>query len=101
MDLFKFFDVNCAGSISEYDLELGLREFRVTASKKEIDLFFRHFDVDCDKRLKFTEFSSALTPKQSEYSAVLHNRNPQFSGAQRAPLHLDVVRRKVSLVLES
>lgn len=63
MDLFKFFDVNCSGSISEYDFELGLREFRVQASKKEIDLFFKHFDVDLDKRLKFTEFSAALTPK--------------------------------------
>ncbi len=76
MDLFKFFDVNCTGSISEHDLELGLREFRVSTSAKDIALFFRHFDVDCDKRLKFTEFIAALTPKQSEYSAVLHNRTP-------------------------
>lgn len=84
MDVFKFFDRRGTGAVSQEDLEVGLHELRVQARPDELALLLAHFDVDGDRRLKFTEFSGALTPRQSEYSAVLHNRNPQFAG--RAPL---------------
>ena len=76
MDFFKFFDRNCKGSVSKYDLETGLAELKVYPSAKEINLFFKRHDIDMDEKLKFTEFSLAFTPKQSQYSAVLHDRNP-------------------------
>jgi len=76
LDFFRTFDQANCGSVSVKDLEAGLIRYGIYPNREELSLFFRKIDTDNDGLLRFTDFADAFTPKQKEYSNLLHNRTP-------------------------
>jgi Ca2+-binding EF-hand superfamily protein len=62
-DAFRMFDKYSLGDITKLDFEEGLKKVGLYAiSKKEIDLFFKRYDIDGDYKLKQNEFALAFKP---------------------------------------
>lgn len=62
-DAFRLFDHYSLGDITKLDFESSLKKVGLYAvSNREIDLFFKRYDVDGDYKLKQQEFTSALKP---------------------------------------
>ena len=76
LDFFRTFDTANCGSVSVKDLEAGLIRYGIYPNREELSLFFRKIDLDNDGLLRFSDFADAFTPKQKEYSNLLHNRTP-------------------------
>lgn len=76
LDFFRTFDTLGVGAVSTIELEEGMRKYGVYANREELYLFIRKYDSDKDGKLRFSDFSEAFTPKQSEYSSLLNGREP-------------------------
>lgn len=68
LDAFKTFDVNSRGAISMIELTTGLFELKVSHTQSELQSFFKYFDVDNSKLIKFSDFSKAFLPTSREQS---------------------------------
>lgn len=76
LDFFRVFDSENKGAINFNEFEDGLKHFALYANREELHLLVRKFDKDKDGRLRFSDFAEIVTPKQSDYSNLLHNRTP-------------------------
>jgi len=76
LDFFRLFDLEGRGSISSSELADGMKKFGIYPNKEELYLLLRRFDKDNDGKLKFSDFTEALTCKQQEYANLLNNRIP-------------------------
>jgi len=76
LDFFRTFDTISRTSISCKDFEVGMVKYGVYPNKEDLALLFKKMDVDDDGLLRFSDFAETFTPKQKEYSNLLHNRTP-------------------------
>ena len=76
LDFFRTFDIEGKSSVNANELEEGMRRYGVFPNREELQLFLRRVDRDCDSKLRFSDFADCFSPKQNEYSSLLHNRTP-------------------------
>jgi len=79
LDAFRIFDKTIAGEIHKQDLEDGFKKLGVyLVNKKELDLFFKRYDRNCDYKLRYLEFTDAFTPRDKIYADHLANKKPNY-----------------------
>ena len=65
-DAFKLVDLDGRGSVDAFDLRRALRDYRgldlSNVTDEEVDLIIARYDKDGDRRIRFSEFVSALSP---------------------------------------
>ena len=74
IDAFRIFDSNDNGFITLMDIEQGLARIGLRPSQDEIYLLVRHYSRLQDSRIRFSDFSEMLTPKQDEYARIMRNK---------------------------
>ena len=57
------------------DFKEGLNEIGIFPTYDEMDLFMKRYDRDLDNRLRFSEFSEAVTSIDSYYSSIINRRS--------------------------
>ena len=77
-DAFKIFDRYNLGELHMHDFEQGFKILGVYTLRKELDLFFKRFDVNCDHKIRYLEFSDAFLPKDKIYSNHLISKRPNY-----------------------
>ena len=75
IDAFRMFDAHDRGAFTQMDLENTLSKLGVRTSHEENYLLIKHFSRLQDSRLRFSDFSEMLTPKQEEYSRIMRNKS--------------------------
>lgn len=75
IDAFRMFDIHDRGAFTQMDMENALSKLGVRASHEEIYLLIKHFSRLQDSRIRFSDFSEMLTPKQEEYSRIMRNKS--------------------------
>jgi len=63
LELFKIFDKNHKGFVTEFQIEEGMKSFGVYPTKDELYLFIRRFDKENIDQLKFIDFGTVFEPK--------------------------------------
>lgn len=76
VDLFMFFDKEKKGYCTLENFIETLKEFGIKAKDKDSLLFFRRFDRNDCKFLKFSDFSDAFCPLTKENFNLLNQRKP-------------------------
>lgn len=74
IDAFRIFDSNDNGFITLMDIEQGLGRIGFRPTQDEIYLLVRHYSRLQDSRIRFSDFSEMLTPKQEEYARIMRNK---------------------------
>jgi len=63
LELFKTFDKNHKGFVTEFQIEEGMKSLGVYPTKDELYLFIRRFDKENLDQLKFIDFGMVFEPK--------------------------------------
>lgn len=79
LDAFRLFDKSIAGEIHKQDLEECFKKLGIyDVDKKQLDLFFKRHDKNCDYKLRYLEFTDAFTPRDRIYADHLANKKPNY-----------------------
>lgn len=62
MDAFRALDTHAKGLVSSVELMTGLMDVKIYSKPFEISVFFKNFDINNSKKLRFSDFSKALLP---------------------------------------
>lgn len=77
-------DLDARGSIDTYDLRKALRDYRgldiSTVTDEEVDLIIARYDKDGDRRIRFSEFVSVVSPVDLIEGDRLQQRKGTGSG---------------------
>ena len=87
LDAFKIFDTRGVGNVTVQDIINALKEnlnFH-DFTHDDVFLLFRRHDANCDGKLNFQEFSTAMLPVSKEYAALLTDR-PDFYMSRGVPI---------------
>eukprot|EP00347_Sterkiella_histriomuscorum_P003285 403364871 len=76
LDAFRVFDIDGKGYISQIELISGLFDMRIEHTQAELNAFFRHYDTEGCRKLKFSDFSKAFLPFDKEQSLAVLKREP-------------------------
>jgi len=79
IDGFRVLDVENKGFVACMELEEGLRVLGVRPLGDECYLLIRSYSKLSDSRLRFSDFSSMLTPKDAHLASALSQREPYRS----------------------
>lgn len=79
IDGFRVLDVENKGYVACLELEEGLRVLGVRPLGDESYLLIRSYSKLSDSRLRFSDFSAMLTPKDAQMAAALAQREPYRS----------------------
>ena len=74
IDAFRMFDLNDNGFITLMDIEQCLSRIGIRPSHDEIYMLIRHYSRLQDSRIRFSDLSEMLTPKQDEYARIMRNK---------------------------
>lgn len=75
IDCFRMLDYHDRGAFTQMDLEHSLERLGLRPSPDEMYLLIKHFSRLQDSRIRFSDFSEMLTPKQEEYSRIMRNKS--------------------------
>lgn len=70
MDAFRAFDLDSKGYITQMELTMGLISQKIDYNLSELQTFFKTYDFENSKKLKFSEFSKAFLPVCDKEFAV-------------------------------
>ena len=76
---YNFFDKKNRGSITTYELSVGLDELRIPHTSENLLLLMRRYDLDTDGNLNFEEFTRMLSPVIAKTSPKLKYTENKFS----------------------
>lgn len=76
IDGFRVLDVENKGFVTSTELEEGLRVLGVRTLGDESYLLIRNYSKLSDSRLRFSDFSGMMTPKDDHLSRLLGQREP-------------------------
>lgn len=75
-DLFRVFELDSRGYLTESDIKYGLNALDVYVNAAEINLLLKRFDTKNEGVLTFDGFFDMVAPYSREYRRILENRLP-------------------------
>ena len=81
---FREFDVDGRGFINLTELTSGLIDMQISPDQSSVYAFFKLFDNDKDKKLRFSDFSKAFLPIDKSQQSDLLIREPKNLKRDRA-----------------
>ena len=76
MDAFRQFDIDGKGYITSLELTMGLMNLKINYTQSEISAFFKYFDLEGTKKVRFSDFSKAFLPFNKDKAAHILKREP-------------------------
>ncbi|CDW79671.1 ef hand family protein [Stylonychia lemnae] len=92
LDAFRAFDIDNKGYISQVELISGLLEMKIEHSQSELNTFFKYYDSEGQKKIRFADFSRAFLPSDKDKSLQILKRDP---------LNVKVIKRPTLMFLKN